>query len=238
MVFSREYTAAADRSAVPPASGEERVPYAPSFSRMGALRFLKGVTIYHPALASPLVGVSGRVTELNWRNVGGYVEQVENEEQARALVSLLHPHYSDKRFRLDSAGLSSILREIPRRELPLTVVQEHAKVEAKTLARGLFRERGMWFVHFLIIEGTVSVVEYKYVVGTGNRVAGLRRVIVKGPENPSRPGEAAFSALSSEKQAAIVLYSRCCEFLHSHAIEKCLLSRSQRPAPVEEDVEE
>ena len=163
---------------------------------------------------------AGKIAPITWRNVGRYIKPVRTEKEIVALVSLFHWGYQDKRARLGPDGLSAVVAAARLPEWPFAVSEKHLGVDADTLSRGVFVHDDKWFVHFLAIEGGTSVVEYKYVIAQGNRIARLRRVIIRGPKYPGRLGEPRPlpSRLSVEKRDQWREFERCLEFLCQHAL--------------------
>jgi hypothetical protein len=104
------------------------------------------------------------------------------------MSGILHPGYGNYSRRIGSTGLSAILEAAGNRVWGLEAGDASKQIEKGSLSRGLFRMDGKWFAHFLLVEDGASVVEYKYVIADGNRIAGLRRVLVKGPSSPFRSG--------------------------------------------------
>lgn len=201
---------------------------------MDALRFRQGVSVRYDSTGGPYVVSPGQIAPLSWRNAGRYVEPVQSRDQVVALLEVLHRDYAASwGRRVGPVGLAAILEVAKRPEWPFMVEEEASRVEADTLTRGLFQRDGMWLAHFLLIEEGASVVEYKYVIAPGNRIAGLRRVLVKGPPSPFLPGHVVRSLEPIPPKERE--YTQCITFLLSHSLRH---HPTDHPPPVEVGVQD
>jgi hypothetical protein len=124
-----------------------------------------------------LVRENGVYAEVAWDNIGFFLKGIENAEQFKVLLALLHDEWSSC---LNVGQLRQVLAAVDSQTegFPLRVTRRD--FDADLISKSCFVKDGVWCVDFVIIEGA-SVVEYKYAVDKHNRIARLRRLLVEGP---------------------------------------------------------
>lgn len=206
------------------------------------LRFLEGVVFIYDLGGRRTVKTAMAVAPMDWNNVSRYVEPIKSQEQVICLLSILHPGYQKMTGRINASGLTTMLEAVRESGLPLRVREENTHVDLETLEKGLFWSDGKWFAHFIICENGTSVIEYKYVISDVGRIAGLRRVIVDGPDFPivrdRLRGLPSTQDQDFKESREHDSFDRCMDFIGLYTIEKPPERIVIRQPPIDRSIEE
>ena len=150
--------------------------------------------------------------KVTWDNIGYFLKRVQTAEQCQVVIGVLHADDLPWPIpRLTAQEVSQVVKEIDEngKGLPLKVLCrtfDHDGFDAKCVEKN-----GCWFVDFAMIE-ELSVIEFKYIIDSQNRVARSRRVIVEGAESPSY-GDVYEGTGSVKERESALKYERCGDML-------------------------
>jgi len=182
----------------------------------------QGVKVFSAGFYGVVAREGGRCTRVTWENVGRFAE-IRAPEQWNSILELFHSHLP--KLMISASSFGALLKELrPGSQLPFKVLK--ADVDLTTVSSSCSREGPYFRWHFIYVEAA-SVVEYKYVMDTDNRIGRLRRVLIAGPENPVGNGDAGPDTWSQDKKQRYEAYSKCREFLEA------FVERSRGEAPKE-----